>query len=86
MIVEPEQRVADFAKAGADIISIHVEQQSTIHLHRTVNMVSWLKPGSPGLLCVWTACLASIRTEQGKKGVGEKALVFLRAMSRVHKM
>lgn len=39
MIVEPEQRVADFAKAGADIISVHVEQQSTIHLHRTVNMV-----------------------------------------------
>ncbi|KAF5832706.1 chloroplast ribulose phosphate-3-epimerase [Dunaliella salina] len=39
MIVEPEQRVADFAKAGADIISVHVEQQSTIHLHRTVNMI-----------------------------------------------
>lgn len=39
MIVEPEQRVADFAKAGADIISVHVEQQSTIHLHRTVNQV-----------------------------------------------
>merc|ERR1719238_1779015 len=34
MIVEPEQRVADFAKAGADIISIHAEPTSTIHLHR----------------------------------------------------
>merc|ERR1712157_607696 len=31
MIVEPEQRVADFAKAGADIISIHAEGSSTIH-------------------------------------------------------
>ena len=39
MIVEPEQRVADFAKAGADIISVHCEQSSTIHLHRTLNMV-----------------------------------------------
>lgn len=39
MIVEPEQRVADFAKAGADIISVHAEQASTIHLHRVVNMI-----------------------------------------------
>ena len=37
MIVEPEQRVADFAKAGADIISIHVEGAATIHLDRVVN-------------------------------------------------
>ena len=39
MIVEPELRVADFAKAGADIISVHCEQSSTIHLHRTLNQV-----------------------------------------------
>jgi pentose-5-phosphate-3-epimerase len=39
MIVEPELRVADFAKAGADIISVHAEQSSTIHLHRTLNQV-----------------------------------------------
>lgn len=39
MIVEPELRVPDFAKAGADIISIHAEQSSTIHLHRTLNQV-----------------------------------------------
>ena len=39
MIVEPEQRVADFAKAGADIISVHAEQSSTIHLHRVVYQV-----------------------------------------------
>lgn len=39
MIVEPELRVADFAKAGADIISIHAEQSSTIHLHRGVNQI-----------------------------------------------
>jgi ribulose-phosphate 3-epimerase len=43
MIVEPELRVADFAKAGADIISVHCEQSSTIHLHRTLNQVR----GSP---------------------------------------
>jgi pentose-5-phosphate-3-epimerase len=34
MIVEPELRVADFAKAGADIISVHGETAATIHLHR----------------------------------------------------
>uniref|UniRef100_A0A061SG47 Ribulose-phosphate 3-epimerase n=1 Tax=Tetraselmis sp. GSL018 TaxID=582737 RepID=A0A061SG47_9CHLO len=39
MIVEPEQRVPDFAKAGADIISVHAEQSSTIHLHRVVNQI-----------------------------------------------
>ena len=40
MIVEPELRVADFAKAGADIISVHADPgTSTIHLHRTVNQI-----------------------------------------------
>jgi ribulose-phosphate 3-epimerase len=39
MIVEPELRIPDFAKAGADIISVHAEQSSTIHLHRTVNQI-----------------------------------------------
>ncbi|KAJ7527170.1 hypothetical protein O6H91_16G039900 [Diphasiastrum complanatum] len=42
MIVEPEQRIPDFAKAGADIISVHCEVTSTIHLHRTVNQVKSL--------------------------------------------
>lgn len=40
MIVEPEQRVADFAKAGADIISVHCEQSSTTHLDRVLNQVT----------------------------------------------
>jgi pentose-5-phosphate-3-epimerase len=39
MIVEPEQRVEDFIKAGADIVSVHCEQSSTIHLHRTIDQV-----------------------------------------------
>lgn len=39
MIVEPELRIADFIKAGADIISVHAEPSSTIHLHRTLNQV-----------------------------------------------
>jgi ribulose-phosphate 3-epimerase len=55
MIVEPEQRVEDFAKAGADIISVHVEAASTIHLHRTVCQIKQLgcmagivlNPGTP---------------------------------------
>jgi len=31
MIVEPEQRVEDFAKAGADIISVHCEAPGHLH-------------------------------------------------------
>uniref|UniRef100_A0A0D6QRS8 ribulose-phosphate 3-epimerase n=1 Tax=Araucaria cunninghamii TaxID=56994 RepID=A0A0D6QRS8_ARACU len=42
MIVEPEQRVPDFVKAGADIVSVHCEQSSTIHLHRTLNQIKGL--------------------------------------------
>ncbi|KAL6493649.1 hypothetical protein OROGR_032428 [Orobanche gracilis] len=55
MVVEPERRVPDFIKAGADIISVHCEQSSTIHLHRTVNQIKnvsakagvVLNPGTP---------------------------------------
>uniref|UniRef100_A0A7S2PC13 Ribulose-phosphate 3-epimerase n=1 Tax=Zooxanthella nutricula TaxID=1333877 RepID=A0A7S2PC13_9DINO len=55
MIVEPEQRVEDFAKAGADIISVHCEAASTIHLHRTIGQIKQagcaagvvLNPGTP---------------------------------------
>ncbi|POO01962.1 Ribulose-phosphate 3-epimerase-like [Trema orientale] len=55
MIVEPEQRVPDFIKAGADIVSVHCEQSSTIHLHRTINQIKSLgakagvvlNPGTP---------------------------------------
>ncbi|BBH03975.1 D-ribulose-5-phosphate-3-epimerase [Prunus dulcis] len=55
MIVEPEQRVPDFIKAGADIVSVHAEQSSTIHLHRSVNQIKSLgakagvvlNPGTP---------------------------------------
>ncbi|GBG69155.1 hypothetical protein CBR_g3855 [Chara braunii] len=39
MIVEPELRIPDFIKAGADIVSVHAEQSSTIHLHRSLNLV-----------------------------------------------
>ncbi|MCF2971243.1 ribulose-phosphate 3-epimerase [Synechococcus sp. Nb3U1] len=39
MIVQPENYVADFAKAGADIISVHAESSSTIHLHRTLSQI-----------------------------------------------
>ncbi|XP_056175074.1 ribulose-phosphate 3-epimerase, chloroplastic-like isoform X1 [Syzygium oleosum] len=55
VIVEPEQRVPDFIKAGADIVSVHCEQTATIHLHRTLNLIKnsgakagvVLNPGTP---------------------------------------
>ncbi len=37
MIVEPERYVDDFAKAGADSISVHVE--ASPHLHRTLQHI-----------------------------------------------
>lgn len=36
MMVEPEQRIKDFVKAGADIITVHCEGTSTIHIHRCI--------------------------------------------------
>jgi ribulose-phosphate 3-epimerase len=37
MIVEPERYVDDFAKAGADIITVHAE--ACTHLHRTLQQI-----------------------------------------------
>jgi ribulose-phosphate 3-epimerase len=37
MIVEPEKYVADFAAAGADIISVH--EEASPHLHRTLQQI-----------------------------------------------
>ena len=39
MIVEPEKYVEDFAKAGADIISVHAEHTASPHLHRTLSQI-----------------------------------------------
>ncbi|MGD1859157.1 MAG: ribulose-phosphate 3-epimerase [Leptolyngbyaceae cyanobacterium] len=39
MIVEPEKYVEDFAKAGADIISVHAEHTASPHLHRTLGQI-----------------------------------------------
>jgi ribulose-phosphate 3-epimerase len=45
MIENPELYLADFAKAGADIITVHVE--TCPHLHRTIQQIRELgvKPG-----------------------------------------
>lgn len=37
MIVEPERYLADFAKAGADVLTVHVE--TCPHLHRTIQQI-----------------------------------------------
>ena len=55
MIVEPEKYVEDFAKAGADIISVHAEHNASPHLHRTLGQIRELgkqagvvlNPGTP---------------------------------------
>jgi ribulose-phosphate 3-epimerase len=40
MIVEPERYLADFARAGADILSVH--QEACPHLHRVVQQIKQL--------------------------------------------
>lgn len=40
MIEQPEKYVSDFAKAGADIITVH--QEATVHLHRVVHQIKEL--------------------------------------------
>jgi ribulose-phosphate 3-epimerase len=40
MIVEPERYVEEFARAGADMISVHVE--ASPHLHRTIQQIKGL--------------------------------------------
>src|SRR5699024_1080847 len=37
MIEEPDRFIADFAKAGADIITVH--QETCRHLHRTIHLI-----------------------------------------------
>lgn len=37
MIVNPDQYIAEFAKAGADIITVHYE--ACVHLHRTIQLI-----------------------------------------------
>src|SRR6202795_2559424 len=37
MIVEPERYVEEFARAGADLITVHAE--ASPHLHRTVQQI-----------------------------------------------
>ena len=37
MIVEPEKYIEDFAKAGADILTVYLE--ASVHLHRTLQVI-----------------------------------------------
>lgn len=37
MIVQPERYIADFKKAGADILTVHLE--ASTHLHRTIRAI-----------------------------------------------
>jgi len=45
MIENPDRYIEDFAKAGADLISVQVE--ASVHLHRTIQMIKSLdvRPG-----------------------------------------
>jgi ribulose-phosphate 3-epimerase len=49
MIVQPERYIADFVKAGANHITVHVE--ATIHLHRTIQQIKQLGATAGAALC-----------------------------------
>lgn len=70
MIVEPEQRIPDFVKAGADIISVHAEQSSTTHLHRVVYQVR------AALRCAVVCCdmlrMYHVRAQQKLEAAGRE--------------
>lgn len=60
MIVHPEERVADFAKAGSDIISVHAEPAATVHLDRTIQQVQPVDSAAiAGVAhsCIWQQCV-----------------------------
>ncbi|NJK33524.1 MAG: ribulose-phosphate 3-epimerase [Oscillatoriales cyanobacterium SM2_2_1] len=42
MIVEPERYVPDFARAGADVITVHAEHNACPHLHRNLGQIKEL--------------------------------------------
>ncbi|HTP25106.1 MAG TPA: ribulose-phosphate 3-epimerase [Anaeromyxobacteraceae bacterium] len=62
MIVEPERYVDAFARAGADLISVHAE--ASVHLHRTLQMTRAagakpavaLNPATPLSAVEWVLC------------------------------
>nr|WP_206172087.1 ribulose-phosphate 3-epimerase [Vagococcus fluvialis] len=53
MVQDPERFIEDFAKAGSDIITVH--QESTVHIHRAMQMIKKcgvkagvvINPGTP---------------------------------------
>src|SRR5947208_3344672 len=49
MIVQPERYVADFVKAGANHITVHIE--ATTHLHRTIQLIKQLGATAGVALC-----------------------------------
>ncbi|XRB06754.1 ribulose-phosphate 3 epimerase [Pycnococcus provasolii] len=97
MIVEPELRVADFAKAGSDIISVHCEGAATIHLHRTLNQIKdlgvksgvVLNPGTPVsaieevLDCVDLILVMSVNPGFGGQGFIESQVAKIKAIKKM---
>jgi ribulose-phosphate 3-epimerase len=82
MIVEPERYLEDFAKAGADNLTVHAE--ACVHLHRVVQQIRVLgkKPGvslnphTPiGVLDVVLPDLASVLIMTVNPGFGGQAFI-----------
>ena len=82
MIVEPERYLEDFARAGADTLTVHAE--ACVHLHRTIQQIRALgkKPGvslnphTPiGVLDVVLPDLAQVLIMTVNPGFGGQAFI-----------
>ena len=82
MIVDPENYIPAFAKAGADIITVHVE--ATHHIHRALQMTKDLgvkagvviNPGTPVSMIKHVLSIADqVLVMTVNPGFGDKALL-----------
>lgn len=95
MIVEPEKYFEDFARAGADILSVHIE--ASTHLHRSLQAIKALgmkagvavNPHTPvsqleDLICdIDLVCLMSVNPGFGGQKFIPRTLEKIRALRRM---
>ena len=95
MIVEPEKYIAEFAKAGADVLSVHIE--ASPNLHRTVYSIKQagmkagvaINPHSPISLLqdiihdIDVVCLMSVNPGYGGQKFIEHSLIKIRELKEL---
>lgn len=95
MIVEPEKYFEDFAKAGADVLSVHYE--ASTHLHRSLQAIKYLgmkagvaiNPHTPVALLedvitdIDLVCMMSVNPGFGGQKFIQKTFDKIRALKQI---